>query len=237
MGKTEKQPLRQKLGRRSHKDAAPTADELALIALELFANAHYTLVSIKDIGRAANVNSAMIYYHFKDKEDLFRAAIGCAVQEAFDHYDDFLQKHETDGALDSIATWIDVHIQLRGRLRSVVKIGMDCSGLTDSVADALNIVQDFYRHEHNILTDLVSGGIREGTFRNVDVDTVATMISTMLDGALARSLILPDFEFSKTLSEFKGALTFYLSATPGTGTAGQKKIVGNGAGAVQRNVS
>ena len=84
MGKTEKQPLRQKLGRRSHKDAAPTADELALIALELFANAHYTLVSIKDIGRAANVNSAMIYYHFKDKEDLFRAAIGCAVQEAFD---------------------------------------------------------------------------------------------------------------------------------------------------------
>ena len=235
MEKTEKKNLHQKLGRRSHKDAGPKANELAAIALELFANAHYSSVSIRDIGHAANVTSAMIYYHFKDKEDLFRAAISSAVQEAFDHYDAFVQLHENKGALVSISTWIDIHIQLRKRLRSVVKIGMDCSGLNESIAGALNIVQDFYRHEHRILTDLIWDGIKKGTFRKVDVDTVANMISTMLDGALARSLILPDFEFSKTLSEFRDALTSYLGATPGM--PGQKKTLRKGAGAVRRKAS
>ena len=68
-------------GRRTANRHRPGPDELARIALDLFAEPHFASVTIKDIGRAANVNSAMIYYYYQDKEHLFRAAIESAIDE------------------------------------------------------------------------------------------------------------------------------------------------------------
>jgi AcrR family transcriptional regulator len=67
--KRKKQAKRKVRGRTSRSQAA---DDLARIALNLFAEHHYASVTIKDIGRAAKVNTAMIYYYYADKRALFR---------------------------------------------------------------------------------------------------------------------------------------------------------------------
>lgn len=199
-----------RLGRRAANISGPGAEELARIALDLFAERHFASVSIKDIGRAANVNSAMIYYYYKDKRDLFRAAIESAIDEAFGlfakHCDS--EKHETPA--DAINAWFDVHVALHKRLRNVVKISLDCHGMVGNLPEANEPIKRFYWHENDILQKIIRDGIESGIFRKVDPFLVATMISTSLDGVLARSLILQDFDMLTTVQEFKEALWLHL---------------------------
>src|SRR5215472_15196116 len=52
----------------------PQARKLMSVALELFARRGFSSVTIKDIAKSANVNSALLYYYFDSKEDLFKSS-------------------------------------------------------------------------------------------------------------------------------------------------------------------
>jgi AcrR family transcriptional regulator len=209
-GKKKTRPTDLRLGRRTSDAPGPSADDLARVALELFAERHYALVTIKDISLAARVSSAMIYYHFEDKEDLFCAAIERAINEAFDLFDSHAKSKQHDNPADAIGDWVDIHVALSMQLRNVVKISLDCKGLVEDIPEAHEQIKRFYRREDGILQKSVGEGIDLGIFRNVDPATVATMISTILDGVMARSIIQEDFEMVKTVEEIKAALWLYL---------------------------
>lgn len=53
-----------------------TREAIFAAAAALFASGGFDGVSTDDIARAANVNKAMIYYHFADKLALYRAIVG-----------------------------------------------------------------------------------------------------------------------------------------------------------------
>ena len=199
-----------RLGRRTSDMAGPGADDLARIALDLFAERHFASVTIKDISRAAKVNSAMIYYHFDDKEDLFRAAIERAIDEAFDLFDSHRNGSKHDNPADAIIDWLDIHVDLSRQLRNVVKIALDCKGVISNLKQGQDPIQRFYNHEDKILQKTISDGIQQGIFRKVDPAVVATMISTILDGVMARSIILDEFDMVTTVQEIKQALLSHL---------------------------
>ena len=69
------------------------ADAMTEVALTLFAERNFASVTIKDIGTALGVNTALIYYYFDSKEDLFRAAIERAVERAFLHFRELRLRH------------------------------------------------------------------------------------------------------------------------------------------------
>ena len=105
-----------------------------------------------------------------------------------------------------------MHVELSRQLRNVVKISLDCRGAV-GVPDADEPIKRFYRHENEILQDLIREGIRRGIFKKVDPRVVATMISTMLDGVMARSFIFEDFNIVATVREFKKTLWQHLGYT------------------------
>lgn len=210
-----KKKVELKLGRRNAADSGPGPTELAKIALDLFAERHFASVSIRDIGRAAEVNSSMIYYYFKDKEDLFRAAIETSIDEAFELFDSRCNSGQYDNPADAIEDWFDIHVQLNKQLRNVIKISLDCKGVI-GVPEADEPIKRFYRHEHEILKNYISEGIDRGLFRKVDPSVNATMISTILDGVMARSFFLEHFDLVGTVSEFKQALWDHLGYQAGS---------------------
>jgi AcrR family transcriptional regulator len=59
----------------STRSGPSTADVILDAAEELFAGRGYASTSIKDIGRAAKTNPALLYYYFKDKAGLYRAVL------------------------------------------------------------------------------------------------------------------------------------------------------------------
>lgn len=53
------------------KDARNTKQEILDTALELFSHRGYSAVSIRDIGNIVGIKESTIYYHFKNKQDIF----------------------------------------------------------------------------------------------------------------------------------------------------------------------
>jgi AcrR family transcriptional regulator len=148
----------------------------------------------------------MIYYHFKNKEELFVAAIQNAIDEAFQLFEEHCHLDDHEDALSAIAAWFDIHVILHRRLRNVVKISLDANSLSNVNPAALASIKQFYSHENAILQSFIRRGMESGLFRPVEPAQVATMISTSLDGIMAHSLILDDFDMQGTVEEFKRAL-------------------------------
>lgn len=189
------------------------AAELTAVALDLFEKRGFAAVTIKSIGEAAGVNSALIYYYFKDKDDLFRASIESAVDQAFEHFKALRQRH--DDPAEVISDWLDTHVELYQVVRKMVKVSLDYAG---SPAPSLSVdasIRRFYDQEAEILTTCIRDGMERGQFGDVDPGNIAELISTFLDGAMVRSNILPDFELRKAIDRFRQHLWAMLGYAPG----------------------
>jgi AcrR family transcriptional regulator len=177
------------------------ARELLAAALELFSEHDFSAVTIKDIGNAIGVNTALIYYYFDDKADLFRASLEYAVDQALANYRRLKQRHSDP--VDLISDWFDNHIELAKPIRQLVKIMLDysTSRTQRSVVDA--VIRQFYDEECSILSSAIAQGIRLGVFRQVDPERAAHIASTYLDGIMVRSLIHKNLDIPAAMRDLK----------------------------------
>lgn len=170
-------------------------------ALDLFAERNFASVTIKDIARAIGVNTALIYYYFDSKKDLFRATIENAVEQAFANLRE-VQGHEDDPA-GLITAWLNNHLYLYDRIHKLVKISLDYKGAPDSDPAIDAAIQLFYDKEREMLSACIRRGIEQGVFRDVDPERIAQYVSTYLDGAMVRAVILPDFDLKAAVADLK----------------------------------
>ena len=57
-----------------------TKEKILAVALDMFSADGYTAVSIRDIGKAVGIKESSIYYHFRNKEDIFQTILDQAEQ-------------------------------------------------------------------------------------------------------------------------------------------------------------
>jgi AcrR family transcriptional regulator len=174
------------------------SEQLAVIALDLFAERNFAAVTIKDIAEAGQVNTALIYYYFRSKEDLFRAAIEYAVDQAFRNFRQLQARHDNPAHI--IDDWLNNHVQLYAPIHKFVKISLDYAGSDSDIPIVDRQIRQFYEEERRILSDCIRQGIEYGLFRKVDPDALAIFISTYLDGVMVRSVILDDFDLKQALA-------------------------------------
>ncbi len=176
-------------------------EALLIAAFDLFAERNFASVTIKDIGAAINVNTALIYYYFGNKEDLFRASIEMAVDRAFQHFR--LLRERRSSPPEIIAGWLENHIVLHDLIRKLVKIGLDYAGSGRRVASIDRSIRRFYDDEATAVSSAIRDGIKLGLFAKVDADRLVTFISTHLDGVMVRSAIFPDFDVRKAVANLQ----------------------------------
>ncbi len=187
------------------------AEELKKVALNLFAEQGYGQVTIKDIGVAANVNTAMIYYYFSDKENLCRAAIEDSAEQVFSAFQVSIDKVE--GPQEKIEKWLQTHIELMDTIRKMVRVSLDLKTLGSDASAQTSPIDRFYELEWEMLSRFLQEGIAQGVFKEVNVDEVRRMVSTFLDGAVIRTLIRPKFDLVRTVATFKKTLLVYLTGS------------------------
>jgi AcrR family transcriptional regulator len=190
----------------------PTQDrrneELASIALDLFAQHGFFGVSIKQIAHKARVNPALIYYYYEDKADLFRAAIVHAVSSAHEQYLRLLSRY--DDPLGRIHAWLESNVVVAQRIRSLVKIMLDYSGSTLRNPGIDRAIREFYALERRILVENIRRGISEKVFRATDPDKLAALISVHLDGVMVAASIRATFDMDAAIGDLKEMLTRYV---------------------------
>ena len=184
-GRSRKRP-----GRDEH--SAGRVDKFLAASLDLFAERNFASVTIKDIAKALNVNTALIYYYFDSKTDLFRATIEYAVAGAFENVRALDDRSADPPAI--IAAWLANHVNKYAEIHRFVKIALDFRGAHEGDPDIANTIESFYVEERKLLSRVIREGIRQGMFKPVDPNRMAQFISTYLDGCMVRSVILPDFD-------------------------------------------
>lgn len=175
------------------------AARLIAVAMDLFCERDFASVTIKDIARAARVNSALIYYYFKDKEDLFRVMIENAILQALENYDRLKARH-TD-PIDLIDDWFENNIEMSVLLRKLVKIMIDYSHGSVQVSSVETLIRRFYKMETSIISAGVRAGVARRSFRNVDPERIALFVSVHLDGIMVASMVRPNFDIETAMTE------------------------------------
>jgi len=200
----------------SRKTPFDRAEELAATAIDLFAARNFASVTIKDIANASGVNTALIYYYFDSKEDLFRAAVEFAVDQAFKNFRLLQARH--DNPADIIEDWLNNHVELYAPIHKFVKISLDYAGSDTSIPVIDRLIRQFYNEERRILSRCIDQGIKQGLFENVDPDSLAQFISTYLDGLMVRSVILDDFDLKHSVDLLRVQLWRQLGYRPHAAT-------------------
>lgn len=207
---------RQPLSRTGAGPASPAgrnrADAMTEVALALFAERNFASVTIKDIGTALGVNTALIYYYFDSKEDLFRAAIERAVKRAFEHFRELRLRHSNPA--DILSDWLDNHVDLHDPIQKLVKVSLDYAGLPVELPEVERSIRQFYDEEYHTLTRCIQEGIDLGIFEPVDAGRTAEWVSTWLDGLMVRSKIFPDLDVAAAIDSLREMLWAHLGYQP-----------------------
>ena len=189
----------------SHKSASPDREQqLMAAALDLFAERNFSSVTIKDIANATGVNTALIYYYFESKSDLFCSVIENAVDQAFENFRALRPGHEDPAAV--IDEWLNNHVRLFDPIHKLVKISLDYSGSPNRVPSIDRSIRQFYDEETRMLSLCIRQGVESGVFQPVDPESVAQFISTYLDGLMVRSVILSDLDLKASLDNLRQIL-------------------------------
>ncbi|ODA67953.1 HTH-type transcriptional regulator AcrR [Methyloligella halotolerans] len=210
-GKPAPPPGKDKSAGRSGARASKNAARIRDIALDLFAQKSFSAVTIKEIGQAAGLNTAMIYYYFDDKEDLFRDTVETAVQRAMEAFE---SRRAPEGDPEAVVTnWLETHIEQIDLIRKFVKISVDYAS-SDARVDRIDeAIKRFYEGEHHILADALRTRTGE-RFTDSEIDRQIELFSTYLDGVMVRSIIAPGFDAEAAI---RSLLDYILTMMRGSG--------------------
>ena len=167
-------------------------DHFLAASLDLFAERNFASVTIKDIAEALGVNTALIYYYFDSKTDLFRATIEHAVGRAFENVRALDGIHADPASI--LTAWLENHVSKYAEIHRFVKIALDFRGSREGNPEVAASIERFYEEERKMLSKIIRQGINEGIFNPVDPIRMGQFISTYLDGCMVRSVILTDFD-------------------------------------------
>jgi AcrR family transcriptional regulator len=202
-------PSKSVANRKARRGAPYSADRLMQAALELFSERDFRTVTIKDIATLSGVNTALIYYYFESKEDLFRAAIEFAIKKALERYSQLRETHTEPVYL--IQEWFRSNLEMAHLIRQLVKIMLDYSCTPNSIPTVERLIKEFYlMEEDKILASAIERGIGQGLFRKVEPRKIARFVSVHLDGIIVASIIRRPFDAKKAFGDLQEILWLHL---------------------------
>lgn len=178
--------------------------EIMSAALQLFAERGFADVTIKDIAGRLRINTALIYYYFRNKEDLFRACLEAAVYDAMASYDAI--RGDENYPVDRINSWFDSNIELAPSIANMVKVMVDYAGSSLRLPSVDRLIRRFYEEERRLLARAIAEGVSSGVFQPVDGDRLAQFVSTHLDGIMVASIIRSDLDINDAVSTLRSIL-------------------------------
>lgn len=177
--------VKRSVGRRpkSGRTECDTRAEILSAARCIFARRGMDGASMREVAKAAKVNNAMIYYHFKDKVELYRAVLSDSFT-AFNHIWEDQAFRMPGTARAKIQQYVQELVRFQHaneELRRILSMEFaSCGRNIKWLAD------NFYNYTYDKLATILREGMRTGELKKVDP---AVAIAT-LSGMVIHSFIL-----------------------------------------------
>jgi AcrR family transcriptional regulator len=149
-------------------------------ALRLFAERHYSVVTVRDIALACDIQNGLIYYYFQNKDHLLRAALAHAIAQIRETYT--LMTGQASDPREELTSWLMIQVPMSSMLKSLNKVMADyaASSNRDGITD--DLIKDFYDGEQRLLEDYLRRMVKTGTVRQINISKIARHISLQIDG-------------------------------------------------------
>lgn len=151
-------------------------------ARRVFAQRGLDGTSVREVAEAAGVNNAMIYYHFKDKDDLYRSVLADSLSGLTGIWDDAIFK-STASAQHKIRAYIESFIhfeQANEDLRRIMAMEFAASG------NIPWICEKYFADNYARLIKIFKEGMKNGELIKFD----PSMAVTSLIGIIVHNFIM-----------------------------------------------
>ena len=157
-------------------------------AMRLFSTQGYSTTSLSQVAKEAQVSKALIFWHFENKEKLFRTVL----QRTFEPYFiNVVDELEGLSEADQIKRLIDQYYAFVSENLYSVKFLVSLI-LRDEQRpnDLVGHMNELHRVYHNMLADIIEVGRQKGTLRpTVTPGLDAGLIMTALHGVLLQGFL------------------------------------------------
>ena len=189
-----------------------TSDALLEVALEYFSTKAYAEVTIQEIADQSNLTYSLVYYYYRNKEDLFHSAVSYSIEKAIESYNNLKEKHASP--VDLINDWLESNIRHSASLKRLVKIMFEFSAKRDGSPSVAKEVEYFYMFERNLLADSIRLGVEQGLFTCTSPDDTAAFVSTHIDGIFHGTLVRPELDIESAMNNLRAVLWRLLEFRP-----------------------
>lgn len=145
-----------------------TRADILAAARKVFAQRGFSGASVREVAGAARVNKAMIYYHFRDKADLYRAVLSNSFDVMERIWDHAVFKGNAP-ARRKIRKYIESFIRLEQKneeLRKILAMEFTTTGVK---RDNLKwIAKQYVAKNHVALAQIFEAGMKSGELRKMD---------------------------------------------------------------------
>lgn len=180
--------------RRTKQDALATRQQLLEAAIAVFAEKGVSRTSLQDIAAAAGTTRGAIYWHFKNKVDLFNALMESAIlpmeqamaQIGHDPTQDPLTEleHALLQTMRSVAG--------DARTRAIFEIAtLKVEYVDDTLAIKARHVQAYANAMHEMRRSLQEAALRRGITLSLPVDAAATGLHALTAGLIHSWMLAP----------------------------------------------
>jgi AcrR family transcriptional regulator len=172
-------------------DSVDTREKILETATRLFSSQGYTNTSLSQVAKDAQVSKALIFWHFENKEKLFRTALQRTLEPYFINVVDDL---EGLSELDQIKKLIDEYYAFVSENIYSVKFVVSLILREEQHPDDLvGHMYELLRVYRNLLADIIDSGRQKGVFRaSVNPPLDAALIMTALQGILVQGFMGSD---------------------------------------------
>lgn len=164
---------------------AAARDRILDTAQELFGSRGFDAVSVSEIASAANVSTALIYYHFTDKESLLRALM----LRGGEVFEPLVERLRTSGgsARERLAAyieaWIAAVLDNASLTRIVVRPLLESGGpLSEEILTRIS-------RNMEVIATVISQGVESGEFAPCDPTLAAECLFALLNTRAAAGVL------------------------------------------------
>ena len=172
----------------ARKAGGDTREKILETAMRLFSVQGYSNTSLSQVAKEANVSKALIFWHFENKEQLFRTAIQRTLEPYFinvvDELDGLDEAEQIKVLVDRYYAFVAENVY---SVRFFLGLILREEKHPDDVVAHMNELQRVYR---NLLADIIDSGRQKGVFRpTVDPQLDAGLVMSALHGILVQGFM------------------------------------------------
>ncbi len=156
-------------------------------ALACFARKGYHRTKMDDIVAESGLSKGSLYWYFKSKKDIFLATITSFFQQMELSLEDILQSDlAPTEKLRTIARSVASGVE---KARPFISVMLDFWSHTHHEEEIYQLLQEIYKPYAAVLTAIIEEGIRQGEFRKVNAEHVASLLIAVYDGIVMQLLL------------------------------------------------